>query len=103
MKNYSALVMVLLPVVVGVWFLVKFYKSERLAGRAAGMFFNREAEGRWGSTLIMMGSVLFFVLGSESQWFVPRELEGIVVGIGGVLLIAALAEAVAWLLGKRED
>ena len=55
--------------------LVKFYKSERQAGKATGMFFNREAEGRWGSTLIMMGSDLFFVLGSESQWFVPRLLQ----------------------------
>lgn len=92
--------MVFAPVGIGVALLTQYYQQERKAGRAATMFRHREREGRWGAALILMGSSLFFALGSESGWFVTRECVGLLTGLAGIILIAGIAEGLAWWLGR---
>lgn len=102
MNPIGLIIFLLLPQTVGVILLVRFYKEELKEGRPLDILRRGDGEGRWGSTLIMMGAVLFFVLGNENQWFHASELQGIITGVGGVLLIALISEGLAWILGKKK-
>ena len=99
MKSLSPLIIVGLAEVVGIIVLGQYYRAERMAGRGRQMFLQREREGRWGSVLIMMGAVLFAVLGNEQQWFQLREGYGWLIAAGGILGIGIVSESLAWLLG----
>lgn len=101
MNSFGLVTFLMLPQVTGVVLLFRFYKEESNEGRKVDLFRRGEGEGRWGSTLIMMGAVLFFVLGNENQWFHASELSGISVGVAGVLIIAFVSEGLAWILGNR--
>lgn len=101
MNPFGLMTFLLLPQIVGVVLLLRFYKEETKEGRPLDLFRRGEGEGRWGSTLIMMGAVLFFVLGNEHGWFRAAELKGILTGVGGVVLIAVVSEGTAWLVGKQ--
>lgn len=100
MNQIGLIIFLLLPQVVGVILLVRFYREEGEAGRPADVFRRGDGEGRWGSVLIMMGAVLFFVLGNENQWFQASEKEGIIIGVAGILLIAITSEAIGLILGR---
>lgn len=101
MNSFGLMIFLMLPQVVGIVLLLRFYKEESKSGRKLNVLRRGEGEGRWGSTLIMMGAVLFFVLGNENQWFHASELAGITIGVVGVLAIAVLSEGLAWILGKK--
>lgn len=100
MNSFGLVTFLLLPQLTGVVLLLRFYQEESREGRKLDLFRRGEGEGRWGSTLIMMGAVLFFVLGNENQWFRASELQGIITGVVGVLAIAVSSEGLAWVLGK---
>lgn len=101
MNPIGLIIFLLLPQVVGVILLVRFYQEEGKAGRPMTAFRRGDGEGRWGSTLIMMGAVLFFVLGNENHWVRASELTGILTGVTGFLSIAVISEGLAWLIGNQ--
>ncbi len=103
MKVWMPVIIVVLPVVVGMFTLGKYYREERKAGRARQMFIKREGEGRWGSVLILMGAVMFMVMGNENQWFELQQWAGKLSAVVGVLSIGIAAEGTAWLIGKTNE
>ncbi len=100
MESFAAVLIVIGPIVLGVHLLKTFYREERLAGRAKEMFRHRDREGRWGSTLIFMGSTLFFVMGTEMGLFDRGEWQEMAAGITGIFLLGIMGEGVAWLWGR---
>ncbi len=86
---------------VGVSLLSGYYSREWLSGREASWLARGDREGRWGSVLILMGSSLIFVLGKEGGWFGSAMPGASFIGLSLLIAVAATAEWVAWMIGKR--
>lgn len=90
----------IVPQAVGIYFLSRYFREERVAGNQPVFFRPRQGEGRWGSVLIFMGAVLIFVIGTEKQVFPFSGWQKVATGLSFIILVGGLSEGIAWQLGK---